>query len=265
MNFSLDGKVAIVTGAAGLLGKSTCTALAESGATVVAVDQDEQAVASIAEAYPSGRALPMDVTQPDSIERVREIVLQEFGRLDIVVNNAAINDKFEDPSASMTLSQFDHYPLEAFRKMLEVNVLGVFNCCQILGRPMVQQKRGSLINIASTYGVVAPDQRLYINEQGEQEFYKSPGYPTSKAAVLHLTRHIASCWGNLGVRANCLSPGGIQNGQDPFFVKSYSQKTPLGRMAETRDMWGALIYLASDASQYVTGSNLVVDGGFTIW
>ncbi len=180
-----------------------------------------------------------------------------------MVNNAAINDMFENPLLAGTQSMFENYPLEMWNKSWQVNVSGVFLCSQIFGTVMVEQRSGSIINIASTYGIVAPDQTIYKNENGEQTFYKSPSYPVTKSAVIGFTKFLASYWGNKNIRVNALSPGGVENNQDEFFKKNYTNKTPLNRMASKEDYKGAIVFLASDASSYMTGANLVVDGGWT--
>ena len=264
--FSLKSKVAVVTGAIGLIGKNHCKALAESGATVIVCDLDENKSKKFAKTLKNNsKGFYLDVTDKNSIIKVKNIILKEFGHIDILVNNAAINDMFENPLSALEQSKFENYPLELWQKSIDVNVTGVFLCSQIFGSVMAKQKKGSIINIASTYGVVAPDQSLYINEKGKQTFYKSPAYPATKGAVISFTKFLASYWGKSGVRVNTLTPGGVENNQDKFFVNNYSKKTPLNRMAQPTDYKGALVFLASDASSYMTGANLVVDGGFTIW
>lgn len=262
--FSLTGKTAVVTGACGLLGKHHCEALAEAGARVVAADLDEKACMAFAGGLGPGHlGIGVDVTDAASLQRARRRVVERYGRIDVLVNNAAINDKFEDPILGSKQSMFEHYPLEMWDRSWKVNVSGVFLCSQILGSVMAEQGAGSIINIASTYGIVAPDQGIYRNEKGEQTFYKSPAYPVTKSAVIGFTRFLASYWGRRGVRVNTLSPGGVENNQDPFFLQNYSEKTLLGRMAAPLDYKGAIVFLASDASAYMTGANLVVDGGWT--
>ena len=261
---ALTDRVAVVTGAAGLLGREHCLALAEAGARVVAADRDGPGATRVA-AEVGGLAVEVDITAPASVEALRDAVLARYDRLDVLVNNAAINDRFESPEAALEQSRFENYPLALWQKSLDVNVTGTFLCCQVLGGAMAARGAGSIINVASTYGIVAPDQSLYRRPDGTQAFYKSIAYPATKGAVLMMTRFLAAYWGAKGVRVNALSPGGVENGQEPFFVEAYAERTPLGRMARPSDYRGALVFLASDASAYMTGANLVVDGGFTIW
>ncbi len=208
--------------------------------------------------------LRLDVTDESSVLHAKNKILAQYGKIDVLVNNAAINDMFENPQLAFEKSKFENYPLEMWKKSLDVNITGVFLCSQILGAPMAESGKGSIINIASTYAIVAPDQNLYKDEEGNQRFYKSPAYPTTKGAVLSFTKFLSAYWGNKGVRVNALSPGGVSNGQDEFFIQNYSSKTLLGRMANSSDYKGALIFLSSDASSYMTGANLVVDGGWTV-
>ncbi|MES2796591.1 MAG: SDR family oxidoreductase [Bacteroidota bacterium] len=262
--FDLTNKTAIVTGALGLLGQKHCEALAYAGANIIVADIDEIAAQNFAKNLGENHlGIGINVAEQNSLEIAREKILNQYNRIDILVNNAAINDMFENPSLAKEYSAFENYPIESFRKSLEVNVLGVFLCSQIFGTVMANAGAGSIVNIASTYGMVGPDQTIYRNEAGEQSFFKSPSYPTSKGAVINFTRYLAAYWGNKGVRVNTLSPGGVENNQDTYFNQNYTAKTLLGRMAKADDYQGALLFLASDASAYMTGANLVVDGGWT--
>jgi NAD(P)-dependent dehydrogenase (short-subunit alcohol dehydrogenase family) len=269
-DFSLDGKVAVVTGGVGLLGREHCRALAEAGASIAVVDRSGGASDDIAAALRATFAVKAlgigaDITVPESLHRMHDRVRGELGEVDVLVNNAAIDDKFESPEAAAEKSKFENYPLHLWQKSIDVNVTGTFLCCQIVGAAMARRRRGSIVNIASTYGIVAPNQSLYRDREGAQRFWKSAAYPTTKAAVLGLTRFLAAYWGERQVRVNALSPGGVENGQAEHFIEAYSERTPLGRMARPGDYRGALLFLASDASSYMTGANLVVDGGFTAW
>lgn len=275
--FSLKDKVAIVTGACGLLGTKHCEALAVAGARVVVADLDEAAARRVAAGLPapggavrevdSGEGghlgIGLDVTDRESLRAARERILDAYGRIDVLVNNAAINDMFENPLLAAEQSRFEQYPLEMWDRSWKVNVSGVFLCSQVFGGVMAERGAGSIINIASTYGIVAPDQNIYRDAEGKQTFYKSPAYPVTKSAVIGFTKFLASYWGNRNVRVNALSPGGVENSQEEWFRKNYAGKTPLGRMAAPSDYQGAIVFLASDASAYMTGANLVVDGGWT--
>jgi NAD(P)-dependent dehydrogenase (short-subunit alcohol dehydrogenase family) len=264
--FDLDGKVCVVTGALGLIGRELTRALAAAGGAVVVSDVDHGACVDRAgmlgdQAMGHGA----DVTDPVSLAGLRDAVLARHGHVDVLVTSAAIDDRFR-PGAAAHESCLEEYALERWRRMLDVNVTGTFLACQVLGAAMAERGGGgSIVTIASTYGLVAPGQPLYRRADGSQPFYKSPAYPTTKAAVLGLSRHLAAYWGPAGVRVNTLSPGGVENGQEPYFVAAYAQRTPLGRMATPGDYAGAVVFLASDASAYMTGTNLVVDGGWTAW
>ncbi|HEY2581723.1 MAG TPA: SDR family oxidoreductase [Mucilaginibacter sp.] len=262
--FSLKNKTAIVTGALGLIGKKHCEALAAAGANVVVADMGESASKVFAESLGGNHlGLKIDVTSEDSLKAAREKILARYKTIDVLVNNAAINDMFENPAMAKDLSAFENYPLDAFKKSLDVNVTGVFLASQVFGTVMAEQGSGSIINIASTYGIVGPDQSIYKDECGQQTFFKSAVYPVTKGAVINFTRFLAAYWGSKGVRVNTLSPGGVENNQNEFFIQNYSAKTLLGRMAQPSDYQGALVFLASEASAYMTGANLIVDGGWT--
>jgi NAD(P)-dependent dehydrogenase (short-subunit alcohol dehydrogenase family) len=264
--FSLKNKVAIVTGGLGLIGKNHCIALAEAGANVVVCDLDEAKCKEFASTLPTKSfGVGVDITNKSSVENLRDKTLNEFARIDILVNNAAINDMFENPQAAAEQSMFENYPLEMWQKSLDVNVTGAFLCSQVIGTEMAKAGKGSIINVASTYGLVGPDQSIYKKPDGSQSFYKSPAYPATKGAIVNFTRFLATYWGNKGVRVNTLTPGGVENNQEEYFINNYAAKTPLVRMALPTDYKGAIVFLASDASSYMTGANLVVDGGWTAW
>ena len=234
----LQGRVALVTGALGTLGPLWTEALTEAGATVVGLDRREDE-----------DVLQADVTDRASLERVLSDVLRDHGALDVLVNNAGID---VPPGASDDAS---------FRETLDVNVAGVFNATEVFGRAMCEAGRGSIVNIGSLYASVAPVPSFY--DHIDPPFTKPAAYGASKAAVVNLTRYFARLWGPRGVRVNALSPGGVRGGQDSEFVRKYSERVPLGRMADRVELVGPLLFLASDASAYVTGQELRVDGGFT--
>lgn len=262
--FSLQGKTAIVTGALGLIGRRHCEALADAGANVVVADINGERVQQFAAQLGEKHlGIALDVTGKASLNAALNTITGKYKSIDILVNNAAINDMFESPELAAEQSAFENYPLSSFQRSLDVNVTGVFLCSQVFGTKMAEQGSGSIINVASTYGMVGPDQSIYRNAAGEQQFYKSAVYPVTKGAVINFTRFLAAYWGGKGVRVNTLSPGGVENSQDTFFIQNYSAKTLLGRMAKSTDYQGALVFLASDASAYMTGANLVVDGGWT--
>ena len=265
--FDLTDRVAVITGGAGLLGKEFCSTLSEAGASVVAADINLQAASTVVESLPAGaKALPvrLDVTQPESVEKMVQTVVGVYGRLDILVNSAALDPKFDPQHGSAHTNSFEDYPLESWNQAIQVNLTGMFLCCQAASRQMVIQGKGVMINICSTYGLVGPDQRIY-QRHGEAPRYKPVYYSVSKAGVLGLTRYLATYYAGTQIRVNALTPGGVFNNHDEVFLKAYSSRTVLGRMADKDEMNGALLFLASDASSYMTGSNLVVDGGWTAW
>ncbi len=266
--FDLNGRVAFVTGGAGLLGAEFCRALAGAGAAVAVGDLNStgaQAVCdSIEQAGGRGRSVALDVTLPDSVRRTVEDVVESFGRLDILVNCAALDPKFDPSHAGQHTNAFEDYPLEMWNQALAVNLTGMFLCSQAVVRPMLGQGGGVIINLCSTYGLVGPDQRIY-ERPGQPAQFKPVYYSVTKAGVLGLTRYLATYYAGKDIRVNALTPGGVFNQHDETFVRNYSARTVLGRMARKDEMNGALLFLASDASSYMTGSNLVVDGGWTAW
>ncbi len=269
--FDLSQRVAAVTGGAGLLGAEFCRTLAEAGAHVVVVDINAAAALALAQSLTqagySVQACYTDVTQPDSVQEMVASTLQSFGRLDILVNSAVLDPKFDpqhDPSGIAHTNSFEDYPLEAWNQALSVNLTGAFLCSQAAAQPMLEQGRGVIINLSSIYGLTGPDQRMY-QRPGKPVEYKPVYYAVTKAGILGLTLYLATYYTGKNIRVNALTPGGVYNNHDDDFVRAYSARAVLGRMASKDDMNGALLFLASDASAYMTGSNLVVDGGWTAW
>jgi len=269
--FDLAGRVAVVTGGVGLLGAEFCRTLAEAGAAVAVVDLNAPASQARTDTLLSGGykalAVPADITQPDSVNEAVDKVLSAFGRIDVLVNSAALDPKF-DPDAinkGITPGAFEDYPLDLWNSALNVNLTGMFLMTQACVKPMLEQgKKGSIINICSTYGLNGPDQRIYVKE-GKRVAFKPVYYTVTKAGVLGFTKYLAAYYADTEIRVNALTPGGVFNNHEDYFVKNYSAKTILGRMARKDEMNGALLFLASDASSYMTGNNVVVDGGWTAW
>jgi len=269
--FDISGRVAIVTGGVGLLGTEFCKTLAEAGAAVAVVDLNASASQAVADTLTKSgykaQAFATDITKPDSVNTMVENVLSAFGRIDILVNSAALDPKF-DPDAvkkGITPGAFEDYPLEQWNSALNVNLTGMFLITQACVKPMLAQgKKGSIINICSTYGLNGPDQRIYIKD-GERVAFKPVYYTVTKAGVMGFTKYLAAYYAGTDIRVNALTPGGVFNDHEEYFVKNYSAKTIIGRMAKKDEMNGALLFLASDASSYMTGNNVVVDGGWTSW
>jgi NAD(P)-dependent dehydrogenase (short-subunit alcohol dehydrogenase family) len=269
--FDLTGRVAIVTGGVGLLGAEFCRTLAEAGASIVVVDLNASASQATADSLTKSGykalAVPTNITQPDEVQALVEKTLSTFGRLDILVNSAALDPKF-DPDAvnkGITPGAFEDYPLDLWNSALNVNLTGMFLMTQACVKPMIEQgKKGSIINICSTYGLNGPDQRIYIKD-GKRVAFKPVYYTVTKAGVMGFTKYLAAYYAGTNIRVNALTPGGVFNNHEDYFVQNYSAKTIIGRMAEKDEMNGALLFLASDASSYMTGNNVVVDGGWTAW
>ena len=258
---NLSEKVVFLTGAAGLLGTQYATALSSVGANVVLADINYNKCKKIEKELKeknnvSPFSIKMDISNKKSIDNAITKVMKKFSKIDVLVNNAVFPETQKERSI-----QFEKFPLELWNKIFAVNVTGVFLCNQKIGSIMVKQKKGSIINISSMYGIVAADQRIY----GNSGLNSTAAYAVTKSSLFNFTRYLASYWRNTGVRINTLTLGGVENNQDPKFIQKYSEKTMIGRMAKKNEFTGALIFLASDASSYMTGSNMVVDGGWTAW
>ncbi len=263
---ALTGRVAVVTGALGRLGPIWCEALLAAGAKVVGLDLAEAAVPPSftslqAEAGKRLLLLRADVRDRDTLTSARTRCEAEAGPVDVLVNNAGI----DQPPGPGNTYRLEEVPAEIFSQVLEANITGAFVATQVFGAGMASRGRGSVINIGSLYASVSPDARYYDHLPSDPPFLKPPAYGASKAALINLTRYFATHWGPQGVRVNALSPGGVEGGQDDQFKRKFTSRVPLGRMAAARDLGGPLIFLASDASSYVTGIELRVDGGYTAW
>ena len=269
--FDLTGRVAIVTGGVGLLGKEFCRTLVEAGASVVVVDLNADATKKVADDLVADGyhaiGVATDITKPEAIKALIDSVLAAFGRIDILVNSAGMDPKFDPDAAAKGIAPgaFEEYPLDQWNAALNVNLTGTFLVTQACVKQRVAQgKKGSVINICSTYGLNAPDQRIYIKD-GKRVAFKPVYYTVTKAGVMGFTKYLAAYYAGTEIRVNALTPGGVYNNHEEYFVTNYSAKTILGRMAKKDEMNGALLFLASDASSYMTGNNVVVDGGWTAW
>jgi NAD(P)-dependent dehydrogenase (short-subunit alcohol dehydrogenase family) len=281
--FDLTGRVAIITGGAGLLGVKHAEAIAEAGGRPVLADIDAGRAASaariISEKYGVDCIGAMaDITSRASIEALLQTVLDRFGRIDILINNAANNPKVEKASVHVPAEQvpsgqaqewsrFENFPLPVWERDLMVGLTGAFLCCQVIGAEMAGRGGGVILNIASDLAVIAPDQRIYRKPglPEEQQPVKPVTYSVVKSGLLGLTRYLSTYWAGQNVRVNALSPGGVYNGQPDEFVQKLTSLIPMGRMAHSDEYKGAVLFLVSDASSYMTGGNLVIEGGRTVW
>lgn len=266
--FSLEGEIAVVTGGLGKLGPIWIETLLDAGAAVFVLDRPGQKISEqfgeIQRRFQDNRLrlAYTDVRDRLALETVCKECLEIFGVPSILVNNAGIDRPPDQPQEGYLLEDI---PLAENREILEVNTLGLFLVTQVFGSEMVKAGRGSIINIGSLYASVSPDSRFYDHIQSDPPFLKPPAYGASKAAVVNLTKYLATHWAPHGVRVNALSPGGVLGDQDEEFKRKFCHRVPLGRMATAKDLGGPLLFLASRASSYVTGIELVVDGGFTAW
>lgn len=269
--FDLTGRVAIITGGAGLLGRKHAEVIANFGGRPVLVDlpaaEPETKAKQLAEQFGvDAMGSRVDITKPEQVRELLDTVLSRFGRVDILINNAANNPKVESP-AGLAWSRLENFPLAVWDADLAVGLTGAFLCSQVIGAEMARRKRGVIVNVASDLAVIAPDQRLYRqpNLPADQQPVKPVTYSVVKTGLIGLTRYLATYWADCGVRVNAISPGGVYNQQPAEFVQRLSSLIPLGRMANLDEYQGAILFLSSDASSYMTGNNLVVDGGRSCW
>jgi NAD(P)-dependent dehydrogenase (short-subunit alcohol dehydrogenase family) len=270
--FELNGKVAVITGGAGLLGVKHGEAIMELGGTAVLLDLDEERAKAAAARLGNDKGgnamgLGCDITDEDSVAKALAFVKATAGRVDILINNAANNPKVEGASAGKNFSRLEYFPVEMWNRDLAVGLTGAFLCSRILGTEMAKAGKGVILNIASDLGVIAPDQRLYKKEglPPDLQPVKPVTYSVVKAGLIGLTRYLATYWPDRGVRCNALVPGGVYSGQDEDFVRRVCDLIPMGRMANQDEYKGAVGFLVSDASSYMNGALLSIDGGRTAW
>lgn len=260
--FDLSGKVALITGGAGLLATEHALALHAYGARILLADFDPGKAEKVLESLKSegcdAAFFAFDVTQKEGWTVVLNYALEQFGGIDILVNNAGFTN--QSKSANFDAS-FENFPLEDWNAIMDVNLTGTFLGCQVIGQHMLEKGKGSIINIASLYGVVSPNHRIYPGTGISQPV----AYSVSKHGVVALTKYLATLWAEKGVRVNCLTPGGIWNGHEGLFLERFQQLNPIGRMSDKSELRGGLVFLASEASGHVVGHNLIIDGGWTAW
>jgi NAD(P)-dependent dehydrogenase (short-subunit alcohol dehydrogenase family) len=269
--FDLTGRVAIVTGGAGLLGYQHGSILAAAGAHVILLDlglaNPKLRAAQLTAAHgPDCLGLAVDITSEASLLEARDAIIAKFGRIDILINNAANNPKVEDQKPGQPWSRIENFPLETWNADIAVGLTGAFLCSRIFGQEMVKRNSGVILNVASDLGVIAPDQRLYRKEgvPEDQQPVKPVTYSVVKTALIGLTRYLSTYWTANHIRVNAISPGGVFAGQPDEFTAKLHQLIPMGRMARKDEYQGAILFLCSDASSYMTGHNLVIDGGRSV-
>ena len=270
--FSLKGKIILVTGAGGLIGREVCDAYAAYGATMIVTDNQpgetlDGQIETLKSRYP-GRdlcAVGADITSDESVEKLFHIIKKKYHTLDVLVNLAAIDAKFDDGQNAIDLSRFEQYPLELWERSVAVNSTGLIRVTQQALRVMLPQHSGNIINVASTYSLVAPNQSLYQTDSQAPPIFKPIDYVGTKSMVPNFSRYLATFYARDGIRCNTLVPHGIFNRHSKAFQDNFAKLSPLGRMCELGEIRGPFVFLASDASSYMTGSTLVVDGGWTAW
>ncbi len=271
--FRISGKVCVITGGAGLMGDSHARAVIDGGGIPVLIDIDEMKLDKekerLQEVYkrPTVELFRTDITNRAELEKVRDELIEKYGHVDILINNAANNPKVESAAKNMGAIRFDNLPLSTWNDDLAVGLTGAFLCAQVFGKQMENQESGVILNISSDLGIIAPDQRIYQKEgvAEEDQTVKPVTYPVIKHGLIGLTKYLATYWAEKGIRCNAICPAGIENGQDEEFISKLTNLVPMGRMASKDEYQGTVLYLISDASAYMTGSTVIIDGGRTCW
>lgn len=271
--FSISGKVCIITGGAGLLGRQHAEAVLGGGGIPILIDVSDEALKNagdqLAAAYPDIEiGLYMaDITNESELEKIKKDLLKKYGHIDILINNAANNPKMEVQSKNLGNIRFDNFPIDLWENDIAVGLTGAFLCAKIFGKAMEDNKQGVILNISSDLGVIAPDQRIYRKEgvaETDQKI-KPVTYSVIKHGLIGLTKYLATYWADKGIRVNAICPAGVENGQDEDFIKKLTDLVPMGRMARVDEYQCTVLYMISDASSYMTGSTVIIDGGRTCW
>lgn len=271
--FKITNKVVVITGGAGLIGRRHAEAVLEGGGIPVLLDIFEESLDKVKnqflQDYPDAsiETFVTDITQKDELEKIRDILLEKYGHIYGLINNAANNPKMEGGSKNMGAIQFHNLPLSIWNDDMAVGLTGAFLCAQVFGTVMEKQGNGVVINVASDYGIISPDQRIYRKEgvSEEEQMIKPISYSVVKHGLLGMTKYLATYWAKKGVRVNTLCPASLQNGQDEEFVEKISNLIPMGRMSKPEEYPATVLYMLSDASSYMTGATVLLDGGRTIW
>ena len=265
--FDLEGRNIVITGASGLLGSQYANILSSAGANIILLDIDttknEKLKSALVKKYKNKiSAYTLDISNQIEVNKTSKKIIKDFKKIDGLINNAAYTTKGAKEKSDNAFGTFENFPIDIWQKSLDINLSGVFFCSQAFGKIMAKQGKGVIVNIASTYGLVGADQRIY----GKSGLNLPISYAATKGAIVNFTRYLAAYWHGKNIRVNTLSPGGVMDKtyQEKTFIKKYSEKTILGRMANKDEYNGAMLFLISDASSYMTGGNLLVDGGRTI-
>lgn len=271
--FKISEKVCVITGGAGLLGQKHAETVIEGEGIPVLLDISQKALDSALQSlrikYPDAEIeiYKINIADKEELEKVREDIIKKHGHIDILINNAANNPKIEDKSKNFGNIRFDNFPLEIWDSDILVGLTGAFLCAQVFGTVMEEQRSGVILNISSDLGIIAPDQRIYMQDglEDKDQMIKPVTYSVIKHGLLGLTKYLATYWAKKGIRVNAVCPGGIYNGQEEQFLKKLTNLIPMGRMADKEEYKATILYLISDASSYMTGSTVIVDGGRTCW
>ena len=272
--FMIPNKVVVITGGAGLLGRKHAEAVIEAKGIPILLDISEAAIAHAKEELEAAygeecrvEGYLADITKHDSIERISNELLNKFGHIDILINNAANNPKVEGTAANMKAIQFENFPLQMWLDDIAVGLTGAFVCAQVFGEVMAKAGGGVILNISSDLGIIAPDQRIYRKEglSEDEQTVKPVTYSVIKHGLIGMSKYLATYYADKGIRVNALCPAGVYNGQNDEFLSKLTNLIPMGRMAEVDEYKSTILYLISDASSYMTGSTVIVDGGRTCW